>query len=102
MTVWSVFRVNKRCGYLRGGPELLDESVAEEARVPTVWIPHRSVALGHLRWPRLPGHIQREVVGSEVSVSYNVVIHVFKIVSIGCLRCGKRGECVLQCRHPRV
>ena len=30
-------------------------------------------------------------------MSYNVVIHVFKIVSIGCLRCGKRGECVSQC-----
>ena len=57
------------CDWLRGGPELPDEPVAEEARLPSIRLPHRPVALGHLRWPRHSGLLQREVVGSEVSLS---------------------------------
>ena len=57
------------CDWFRGGPELPDEPVAEEARLPSLRLPHRPVALGHLRRPRHSGHLQREVVGSKVSLS---------------------------------
>ena len=61
---------NEIHGCFRGGFELPDEPVSQETRLPPVRVPHRPVALGHLRWPRLPGGVQRQVVGSKVRESY--------------------------------
>ncbi len=72
MMMWLHFLTNelRRCS--RGGSEFPNESVTQEARLPPVRLPHWPVALGHLRRPRLPGRVQRQVVGGKVKYVYTV------------------------------